>query len=224
MSTRQIQEHLQAFYPHNSSNVSIYKWITKYSRRISNFTDKLNLKVGKELQIDEMEFKTKGERSWFIDSIDTTTRYMVSSEYTRFREQKELMKVLIGAKSKTGKQIETVTSDGLLAYPKAIRKTFGLRKKNRFFGVEHKQVNASKGEGFNIKIERLHNSVRHRLKTFRGFHGSIESANAIMKGYEIYYNFIRKHQALNKCPYELATNIKLKSNNRWLELIRISTK
>jgi hypothetical protein len=25
-----------------------------------------------------------------------------------------------------------------------------------------------------------------------------------MKGWEIYYNFITKHQALNKCPYELA--------------------
>lgn len=58
------------------------------------------------------------------------------------------------------------------------------------FGVTHNQVNASKGGGFNIKIERLHNSVRHRIKTFRGFHGSIESANAIMRGYEIYYNRI----------------------------------
>ena len=37
-----------------------------------------------------------------------------------------------------------------------------------------------------------------------GFHGCIESASAIMKGYEIYYNLIRKHQGINCCPYELA--------------------
>ena len=43
-----------------------------------------------------------------------------------------------------------------------------------------------------------------------------------MKGYEIYYNFIRKHQALGKCPYELATDLKL-GENRWLELIELST-
>ena len=30
---------------------------------------------------------------------------------------------------------------------------------------------------------------------------------------------IRKHQAIGKCPFELATNLKLNSNNKWLELI-----
>src|SRR3990167_8839514 len=75
ISTRKVQEHLQAFYPHNSSNVSIYKWIVKYSKMISKFTDNLNLKVGKELQTDEMEYKTKGKKAWFIDAIDTETRF-----------------------------------------------------------------------------------------------------------------------------------------------------
>ena len=40
-----------------------------------------------------------------------------------------------------------------------------------------------------------------------------------MKGYEIFYNFIRKHQAIGKCPYELATDLELKNPNKWLELI-----
>jgi len=70
--------------------------------------------------------------------------------------------------------------------------------------------------------ERLHNSIRERTKTFRGFHGSIESADSIMKGYEIFYNFIRKHQSINCCPYELATNIKLNNPNKWLGLIEAS--
>ena len=84
-------------------------------------------------------------------------------------------------------------------------------------------IKLSKGEGFNIMIERLHNNIRQRTKTFRGFHGSVQSANAIMKGYEVYYNFITKHQAINKCPYELAVpELKLNSNNKWLELIKLS--
>jgi transposase-like protein len=106
----------------------------------------------------------------------------------------------------------------------AIQKTFVLKEKSntREYGVTHNQVNASNGEGFNIKIERLHNSVRHRIKTFRGFHGSTESANTLMKGYEIYYNFIRKHLALGKTPSELATDIKLENSNGWSELINLS--
>ena len=42
-----------------------------------------------------------------------------------------------------------------------------------------------------------------------------------MKGYEIYYNYCRKHQALNKYPYELATELKL-GKNKWLDLIKLS--
>lgn len=51
---------------------------------------------------------------------------------------------------------------------------------------------------------------------------NINSANAIMKGFEVYYNFIMKHQAINKCPYELATDLKLNNPNKWVELIHIS--
>ena len=61
----------------------------------------------------------------------------------------------------------------------------------------------------------------------RGFHGSIHSANSILKGYEIYYNFITKHQAIKKCPYELAIPelalILENEKNRWLGLIKLAT-
>ena len=42
-----------------------------------------------------------------------------------------------------------------------------------------------------------------------------------MKGYELFYNFIRKHQAINCTPSELATDIKL-NGNKWLDLIHLS--
>jgi putative transposase len=110
ISTRQIQEHLQQFYPHNSSNVSIYKWVVRYSKQISKFTDSLKLKVGRELQIDEMEFnrrkshkaKLGNDRNWFIDCIDTKTRFLVSAELFETREQREVIKVLRQAKIKCG--------------------------------------------------------------------------------------------------------------------------
>ncbi|MBU3923412.1 MAG: hypothetical protein KJ592_00685, partial [Nanoarchaeota archaeon] len=69
------------------------------------------------------------------------------------------------------------------------------------------------------------NSIRERTVTFRGFHGSVDSADSIMKGYAIFYNFIRKHQTLGCCPYELACpSLKLESPNKWLELIGMSKK
>jgi len=80
--------------------------------------------------------------------------------------------------------------------------------------IKHNRVNASKGKGFNLHIERLHNSIRERTKTFREFHRDIESANSIMKGYSIFYNFIRKYQSIKCCHSELATDLKLNSENK----------
>ncbi|MBU2562130.1 MAG: DDE-type integrase/transposase/recombinase [Nanoarchaeota archaeon] len=234
VSTRKVQEHLKAFYPHNASHKSIYKWVIKYSKMISKFTDNLKLNVGYELQIDEMQYSRrkypdrKGvDTNWFIDCIDSKTRFMVSSEYVKSRGQEELKSVLINAKNKTTEQIKIITSDGLMAYPNAIHKSFTLIEKSntKKYGVRHNQVNASRGEGFNIMIERLHNNIRARTKTFRGFHGSVSSANSIMKGYAIYYNFITKHQTLKRCPYELAIpelKEKLNNPNKWLSLIELS--
>ena len=56
VSTRKVQEHFKAFYPKNSSHKSVYKWVVKYSDMISNFTDKLKINSGKEIQVDEMEY------------------------------------------------------------------------------------------------------------------------------------------------------------------------
>ncbi len=230
VSTRKIQEHLQAFYPHNSSNVTIYKWVIKYSNLMNNYTNSLKINCGNEIESDEIEFhrrkhpkKKQGVvKNWFVDVIDTKTRYMVSSNYVNHRSVDELKNVLKNAKNKTDEQIEIVTTDGLRAYPQVLRKSFGLHKRDGKSKITHKIRIADK-DGFNYKIERLHNSVRQLTQNFRGFHGSVESARAIMNGYEVYYNFIRKHQGINKCPYELATNLKLKNPNRWLELIQLSS-
>ena len=97
------------------------------------------------------------------------------------------------------------------------------KHKNKHLIWASKNGNSKKWK-FNYPIERLHNNARQRTKVMRGFHGSISSANAIMKGFEIYYNFINEHQAINCCPYELATDLKLTQNNKWLELMQLANK
>ncbi|MGB9708327.1 MAG: hypothetical protein ACPLXC_03335, partial [Candidatus Pacearchaeota archaeon] len=69
-------------------------------------------------------------------------------------------------------QIKMMTTDGWNAYEKTIKKVFGYNLKEGMYNVFHNKVVVSeKDEVFNYPIERLHNSVRHRTKTFRGFHG-----------------------------------------------------
>src|SRR3989344_4917389 len=231
VSTRKVQEHLQAFYPYNSNNSTIYRWIVRYSNIISNYTSKIKVNSGYEIEVDEVEYKRRKyynkvgvEQNWFIDSIDTKTRYMLSSEYFKSRGTKEITKVIKDIENKTNNNITTIATDGLNAYPKVFKKLYGYNKKLKRLNINHKKVISSKTNIFNYKIERMHNSIRQLTQNFRGFHGSLESAKSIMKGYEVYYNFIRKYQALNCCPYELATKLKLSSNNKWIELIELAKK
>jgi transposase-like protein len=230
-STRGVQGHLGMFFPHNASNVSIYAWVLKYSKMISKFTNKLKLKVGQEAQVDEIEFhrrksskaKLGTEKNFFIDSVCPQTKFMLSSEYMKTRSCRDIKAVIQRIKDRTDAQIKIMTTDGWNAYINTLKKVYGYNNKIGKYNVVHNRVVVSEEQGnFNHPIERLHNSVRARTKVMRGFHGSINSANAILKGYEIFYNFINKHQAIGKCPYELATDLKLTQNNKWIELIQIS--
>ena len=236
VSLRKVQEHFQAFYPKNSTHVSVYNWIVKYATIVSKLIDNIPIKCGNEMMSDEMEYHRrlyhqkgmKGiEQNWFVDTFDLQTRFMIIGEYMKSRTNENLIKVMKKTKFKTGEQVKIVTTDGLQGYPTVLRKTFSLqspyhassRTKSK---IIHNVVIASE-RGFNHPIERLHNTIRERTKVMRGFHGCIKSAYAIMKGLEINYNFNRKHMALrNKTPAEIASPQLELGVNKWLDLIRLS--
>lgn len=232
LSTREVQNHFKAFYPHNSDHSTILRWIRKYSLKIADFTDNLKVNTGSYIEVDEMEFQRRKShkrnlgvaKNWLIDSIDVKTRFMVNSAFVKNRSQKEIKQFLLKIKDKSGENIKTITTDGLMAYTHIVKKSFGFDNKLRRYKINHRVVNASAGEGFNIWVERMHNSIRQRTQNFRGLHGSVESAYALMKGIEIYYNFIRKHEALQgKTPSELAIpELKFETPNRWMELIELA--
>ena len=200
-SLRKLQKNLSVFQPHNCHHSTILRWIQKYCVVIGSYTDRIDISASQEIQLDEMEFKTKGRKSWFIDVIDAETPYMVSSGYFIKRSKPNVTKILRNAKNKTGEQIKFVLTDGNQMYSRILNKTFGLHKYPNKSKITHYSKIASE-DGFNHKIERLHNSIRERTKIMREFK-ALHSAKAIMKGYEIFYNFCRKHQVINCFPYEL---------------------
>ena len=232
LSTRGVQEHFKAFFPHNSDHSTILRWIRKYSVQISKYTDKLNIQTGSYIEFDEMEYHRKShkkklgvDKNWFIDAIDVKTRFMISSNFAKHRSKIELKKVLSKIKEKSV-NVKIIQTDGLTAYNKIVKRTWGYDNKKGKYKIEHRIKTQLKGEGFNIWVERLHNSIRQRTQNFRGLHGSVKSANALFKGIQIFYNFIDKHGALNgKSPSDIAIpKLKFKTSNRWLELIKKSVK
>jgi len=222
MSLRKIQQHLKMFYPHNCHFSTIYRWLIKYSEMISNLTENVQIENGKEIMSDEMEYKRLGKQNWFVDVLDCDTRFIISSDYMESRTMDNIVKVLKKGRKTTTNPVKIITTDCLNAYPKALRHSFGVNNiyKNGQRPI-HNRVKADE-RGFNHKIERLHGTIRERTKVMRGFHGSLYSARAIMKGFEIYYNFVRNHQGIGKTPQEEAIPQLKLSENKWLDLIRLS--
>lgn len=231
MSFRKIAQHLQKFFPKEVSPSTIYRWILKFVPMMERFTDNQNIKASWQLQGDEVEYTrrkshlrgSKGiNNEFFIDIIDMDSRYIVSSQYAEDRKNNILNKVYGKAKQKVGNQVKVISTDGLVGYPRVIKKTFGFNPhatKNP--KIIHQVIKSDSG-GFNYKIERFHNTLRERTKIMRGFHGCITSAQTILKGYEIYYNWIRNNIALEgQTPSQIAVpNVQIENKNRWLELIQ----
>jgi hypothetical protein len=69
----------------------------------------------------------------------------------------------------------------------------------------------------NNKMERLNGEIRDREKVMRGLK---KEDTPILKGYQLFHNYLRPHEALKgKTPSE-ACGIEIKGENKWKTLIQ----
>ena len=144
---------------------------------------------------------------------------MIASEVTKHRYIEDAKKVLQKAKEvANGQRPAFIITDKLPAYKEAVTKEFYTAKKPR---TEHvKLKNIKEGTNNNV-VERLHGTVKERLKVMRGLDRD-ETAQRMLEANRIYYNYLRPHQALDgKTPAEIA-GIGVEGQNKWLGLIRKS--
>lgn len=73
-----------------------------------------------------------------------------------------------------------------------------------------------------MRIETVFSKIKDRVKDFRGFK-SAYWASIIMEGIVIQHNFIEKHSTTGFTPCDLAGYDLNLGENRWMDLIRMST-
>jgi hypothetical protein len=70
-------------------------------------------------------------------------------------------------------------------------------------------------------MERFNGEIRDREKTMRGLK---KNDTPILKGYQLFHNYIRGHESLDgKTPAE-ACGIKIEGKNKWFTLIQNARK
>jgi hypothetical protein len=66
-------------------------------------------------------------------------------------------------------------------------------------------------------MERMNGEIRDRKKVFRG---PKTKDSPILKGYQIYHNYVRPHESLNgKTPAD-ACGIVVEGNDKWMTIIQ----
>jgi len=197
---------------------TIENWITKYVTLMKEYVDKITPNVGDTWRADELYVKVKGDMKYLFALMDDETRFLIAQEVAESKYKHDARRLFEMGKRVTGKKPETIITDGLPAYHDAYKKEYWTLK-----GPRTQHINAIKlrGDMNNNKMERLNGEIRDREKVMRGLK---KNDTPILKGYQIYHNFVRPHQGLNgKTPAD-ACGIEIKGENKWLTLIQNASK
>lgn len=212
-SLRKISDHLKQFYDLNVHFSTLYRWIKKYVELMSKYVDSVVPQLSGHWNVDEMKVRCKGDWVWIWNIMDKETRFLLASTISKKRGIKDARRVFQQAKKRAKSKPLTVTTDGLQAYTKAFKKEFFTLRNPR---TKHIRKPRFKDKANNNIVERLNGTVRERNKVLRGLK---KQDTPITKGFQIYYNFIRPHQALKgKTPAE-ESGIEL-GKDKWKSLIQ----
>ncbi len=148
--------------------------------------------------------------------MDSETRMLLATHISRGRSLAETRAPFRKAKNVTESRPTEVYSDGMLSYPKAIRRELGKGRMS-----PHSVVESIRAETNNNKIERLHGSEKSRTKVMKAFDGETGAA-ALMDGWRVHYDMVRTHQTLGKTPAE-AADIPPLTGFKWHELLKLAS-
>jgi len=211
LSLSDISRHLDETYNNPVDPSTVYRWLIRYTNKAIDELEKLKPIVSDTWVVDETVVKVGGRNVWFLDIIDEDTRFLLASYLSRHRGILDVATVMHRAWKRTDNAPRFIISDSWGTYPDGIERVFGAYSKHiQAKGITH-EINTN-------LIERFHGTLKDRTKVLRGFK-TLESAELILDGFLIHYNFFRPHMSLrDKTPAQVA---KIQSPFRnWTELVR----
>jgi transposase-like protein len=191
------------------SHVAILKWIRKYVKLMNDYLEKIKPNVSDTWRADELYIKIKGDLKYLFAIMDDETRFWIAQEVAESKDKHDARQLFMQARRLMDKQPKNFITDGLKSYSVAADKIFPNAKHIRHIRLQ--------GDMNNNKMERMNGEIRDREETMRGLK---TKETPILKGYQIFHNYIRAHEGLDgKTPSE-ACGITVEGKNKWLTLIQ----
>ena len=220
LSSRKMRNQLSRHLNTKISHMSILDWVRKYTLKVSKFVDKLCYNMGNSFYADETLIDCEGRDDRFWCCLDWDTRLITGVHYSLSGNPIEAQKFLFKSIQK-GKP-KFIQTDGGVFYPKAFRKLFYSNKIGGLT-VEHKIQNASVTKIHNYRIETVFMKIKDRVDDFRGLK-ALWSAPILLMGIVIQHNFIEAHTTIDEVPCNRAGQKLDLGENRWLGLIKLSSR
>jgi len=220
LSVRKIQTQIRKIFGVSSNQMTVWKWIMKYSKIVSEFVETLKPQLLGIYKVDETAIKCRGVQKWFWEIIDEETKFMVASHLSGERSTKEAITLFERSIKIAKRKPIAIYVDGLPAYLDGYNKVFRtLRKDTRpelIRKVGMRAVNS------NNSVERLHGTLKDRTKVTRGLKDEETVRTLLTEGWFVHYNFVRPHQSLGGKTPAQASGIEMESN--WHTLITEATR
>jgi transposase-like protein len=192
------------------TNASVYNWLIRYSKQAKEKAENYKPNVGDAWVCDETMLDIGGKKVWFWDLIDAKTRFLLASHISTSRTTKDAQVLVEKAAKRAGKSPKVIITDKLAAYLDGIELAFGSETKH----IAAKKLTSKVGTHL---IERFHGILKDRTAIMRGMK-QITTAQILLDGWLIHYNFFRPHDSLKgKTPAE-AAGIKFYKN--WEAIVR----
>lgn len=194
---------------------TVYNWIKRYTKLLEKYLENIKPQVGDAWRADEVFVKINGNLKYVFALLDDETRYLIAHEVADRKEGHDARSLFAKGKEVTGTKPKVLITDGLRSYEEAYQKEFWtINRENRTLHIKHIRMS---GDMNNNKMERVNGEIRDREKVMRGLK---KDDTPILKGYEIFHNYLRPHMGLEgKTPSE-ACGIKIEGDNKWITLIQ----
>jgi transposase-like protein len=145
--------------------------------------------------------------------MDDETRFWIAQQVADTKYTQDVRPMFKEAMEIAGKKPKTLISDGAQNFHDAYIKEYRTLARE----TKHVQHIHLTGDYNNNKMERMNGEVRDREKVMRGL--KIKET-PILKGHQIYHNYIREHEGLQgKTPAEIAGK-KVEGPDKWLRIIQ----
>jgi putative transposase len=196
------------------SHQTIYNWIQKYVSLMQKYLDKIKPNVSDTWRADELWLKVRGNMKYLFALMDDETRFWIAQEVAETKYTHDARTLLRIASQIAGKKPSTLITDGLMSYHDAFLREYYRHELPKPQHIRHIRI---QGQHNNNKMERLNGEIRDREKVMRGLK---QKDTPILKGCQIFHNYVRPHEALDgQTPAEVC-GIKIEGKNKWMTIIQ----